>query len=1093
MSFAVLSRKSETALSKTKAAPWAWRVGRTDGAFEDRGPAVHEKPGEGEVAKPHWSLSSMTIEPPRNSSAERIQTKLAVNEPGDKYEEEADQMADRVVRMSEARAASGIAVSSAVPGVQRKCSCGGGCDKCQTNHGDEREDERQHLQMKRGESGGFRQTTAPPIVHEALRSPGRPLDPATRAFMEPRFRHDFSSVRVHTGMPAERSAQTMGAAAYTVGNDIVFASGRLVPESQEGRRLIAHELTHVVQQSRGMVATLQRQPDRYQMSDPSRSPMKPMGFHGMGLSGEGPADRLFFYQDRPRRGGQAGDLHDVAVTQGFMAADDPGPVVTSANILDWVLEKTWSDAAGQGRPTRIFNLLLWHEDATLNKVWDGNFNQKLKDIQSSWEFVGSDAARSRWADFVNSQRTNVIDLLNARANYRLVEEIKATLLSAPIPAGAALVTDPAEIERIHDHREEGTFKIYCGFGSLCDQHVDFTWGGKRIQSISRQGEVAFEVVGREGIYFDISSYDFAEDQPFLTKASEQIVANATALKWVGGFVKGMLDALASPLMIAKDTAAKLIDMETQFESFVVKKVTGKDLPYTCLSSTCKNYEACLESDESPDRCKSDARTAAIEEATVIIPLYRQGRDCVKGDAEACGSIAALSLGFVHEGLDRLSVSEFKGAAALEAPKLEDAAIREAIGRPAAGDPNFAKAMEKPKAVAEPRPAAKPSSPKSKAELKLERDLEKIHRPQIREFAAEHGIPPRQLDAEIQTLSRDSDNPAKVKAPTGEYAKDYDAEMKTAVNGDNHTYRRQELGTKNWCRFSGEPACGVPGAPSDATINETLRKSTRKAAADQAGTDPAVKPTEPLSTDSPSIELGREELRSKKAKAKAADDAKRQAAVERRARQIADDRSTKLRIEQDIAEVDQRPLKGRTEAENRRTRLAREAKKDALRKELGRYDARIGEAQKAIGGLSADPLVRLRAYSYSLESERVVINRAGGIDEYSKLAGGPGKRARIPSIDHLNSIDEIATFDGFLDLSESDQRRIVSKPYNLNLMEKGLNSSKGNRTQLTGWKEGRIAYEDEGIAKMAELKSAARQQLKADIAALLKRSEGGVRR
>ncbi|HIH74603.1 MAG TPA: DUF4157 domain-containing protein [Methanosarcina sp.] len=87
-----------------------------------------------------------------------------------------------------------------------------------------------------------------PIVHEVLQSPGQPLDPATRAFMEPRFGYDFSRVRVHSGGVAERSAQDLNAHAYTVGYNIVFNAGRLAPNTYEGQRLIAHELMHVVQQ-----------------------------------------------------------------------------------------------------------------------------------------------------------------------------------------------------------------------------------------------------------------------------------------------------------------------------------------------------------------------------------------------------------------------------------------------------------------------------------------------------------------------------------------------------------------------------------------------------------------------------------------------------------------------------------------------------------------------------------------------------------------------------------------------------------------------------------------------------------------------------
>lgn len=86
------------------------------------------------------------------------------------------------------------------------------------------------------------------IVHDALRSPGRPLDDKTRAAAEPRFGRDFRHVRVHSGPEADQSAQAIHASAYTVGNEIVFGSGRYQPDSVAGRKLLAHELTHVVQQ-----------------------------------------------------------------------------------------------------------------------------------------------------------------------------------------------------------------------------------------------------------------------------------------------------------------------------------------------------------------------------------------------------------------------------------------------------------------------------------------------------------------------------------------------------------------------------------------------------------------------------------------------------------------------------------------------------------------------------------------------------------------------------------------------------------------------------------------------------------------------------
>ena len=92
---------------------------------------------------------------------------------------------------------------------------------------------------------------APASVERVLGSAGRPLDIALRKDMESRFGHDFSQVQVHLGAAAEQSAREVNANAYTVGQNIVFGAGRFAPNLHEGRRLIAHELTHVMQQTGG--------------------------------------------------------------------------------------------------------------------------------------------------------------------------------------------------------------------------------------------------------------------------------------------------------------------------------------------------------------------------------------------------------------------------------------------------------------------------------------------------------------------------------------------------------------------------------------------------------------------------------------------------------------------------------------------------------------------------------------------------------------------------------------------------------------------------------------------------------------------------
>jgi hypothetical protein len=178
--------------------------------------------------------------PARPRSPAIVQTKLTVNSPGDVYEQEADNVSEQVMRAPE-------------PQLQRACACGGTCDDCQKKQSG------QHpapLQMKRSDASAPGQTEAPPSVHQALQSPGQPLDSATRAFMEPRFGQDFSHVRVHAGEEDAHSADAIQARAYTAGSDVVFAGNQFSPTTTEGKKLLAHELTHVAQQAPG--GTVQR-------------------------------------------------------------------------------------------------------------------------------------------------------------------------------------------------------------------------------------------------------------------------------------------------------------------------------------------------------------------------------------------------------------------------------------------------------------------------------------------------------------------------------------------------------------------------------------------------------------------------------------------------------------------------------------------------------------------------------------------------------------------------------------------------------------------------------------------------------------------
>ncbi len=182
----------------------------------------------------------------------------------DPAEQEADRVAQEVMSISHADAGTkpvathgpGAPLASSSPNARAKTDSAG---------------------QQAGWGHSLEEQAMPSVVDEVLRSPGQPLEPGVRHFMEGRFGHSFGDVRIHSDRLATESARAVKALAYTVGNHIVFQAERLDGQSRGGRTLIAHELAHVVQQSnsRGMSAQpmLQRQEDKAQKTAEPAAPV----------------------------------------------------------------------------------------------------------------------------------------------------------------------------------------------------------------------------------------------------------------------------------------------------------------------------------------------------------------------------------------------------------------------------------------------------------------------------------------------------------------------------------------------------------------------------------------------------------------------------------------------------------------------------------------------------------------------------------------------------------------------------------------------------------------------------------------------------
>ncbi|HEY0006844.1 MAG TPA: DUF4157 domain-containing protein [Pyrinomonadaceae bacterium] len=315
---------------------------------------TRRKPALREMASPDPQMMLMRSQSPAvrlNSNpdeqsmlAPKIwQAKLSVSQPGDEYEQEADRLAEQVMRMP-----------TPALRLQRKVGCGG------QSEGDCAQSSNKELLVQRRASSAQAPSavTAPSIVHDALRSPGQALDTSTRTFFESRFKQDFSQVRVHTDERAASSARAVNALAYTVGTHVVFGAGRYAPQTSEGSSLLAHELVHVAQASRDV------RPDQAARGMELAHTDHPAEREAEGVAERG--GRPFYRASRPLVFRQVAPRPVARRTADQILGVAPSPGMTLAEFraytreqADWFVEPTLS--AGNVR-NNLWSMLLIAEE-----------------------------------------------------------------------------------------------------------------------------------------------------------------------------------------------------------------------------------------------------------------------------------------------------------------------------------------------------------------------------------------------------------------------------------------------------------------------------------------------------------------------------------------------------------------------------------------------------------------------------------------------------------------------------------------------------------------------------------------------------------
>ena len=312
-----------------------------------------------------------------------IQAKLTIGQPNDKYEQEADRVADEVMRMPEAQ-------------VQRQSK-----EMIETKPIGEqiipliqRQPEAEEEELLQSKSNGKipHMTSNLESRINALQSGGQSLSKETRNFFEPRFGQDFSKVRVHNNSNANQLARSINARAFTRGSDIVFGGGEYSPGSQGGKRLLGHELTHVVQQNQGRVQAIS--PMKGTSMDTIQRVIDPISAAGLGIAVFGLVSGLVPYGN----GGLRWHRNIGKAIHSWPRGKEPS---VSDMILDWSEPLMQIDA--------ISGLSIAYG------FWDLNWNWNGADIDQSYV---RKTASSSWSGGHTGSSLNInFEMQDASASY----------------------------------------------------------------------------------------------------------------------------------------------------------------------------------------------------------------------------------------------------------------------------------------------------------------------------------------------------------------------------------------------------------------------------------------------------------------------------------------------------------------------------------------------------------------------------------------------------------------------------------------------------------------------------------------------------
>jgi len=445
-----------------------------------------------------------------------LQAKLKIGQPNDIYEQEADRVADMVMRMPEPQAVPRDTLS--FQGIPPKYK-----EKELRRHPIEEEEEKGDL-LQTKEISEYNAEITPDLESRinAIGGGGQPLAESERTFFELWFGEDFNQVRVHTDSQAAETAKSINAKAFTVGHNIAFGGGQYAPESYEGRQLLAHELTHVVQQNSEQLqrthmqenVTVQRDsPPGSLSTNPFSSSSDPFGLLVPKKDQLRFTNRSFPKLSLPNECPRCHDRKPIGPQLPQFIDRD----ATEPRLVEWGKE---SDLMlHHSSSIRILQLDPKATDALVDDYGVG----LTKRITLSHEFEGSDAARTKGSNTIrnhwNEIRPAVRERLSIWYRDQLVEAVAMT------PKWASPLLDPVALRTsLSSHYGERAPLGRLGAEAAPGQK----YGVFEIDDIGL-GQIWFHLPGRPLWRYQISRGDFIRHDPLVAAVAEQVYDNT---KWI---------------------------------------------------------------------------------------------------------------------------------------------------------------------------------------------------------------------------------------------------------------------------------------------------------------------------------------------------------------------------------------------------------------------------------------------------------------------------------------------------------------------------------------------------------------------------------